>query len=72
MLLCIFTYLLYSGAFRFIVKLMQRFIIIFCLIFILPLPAAADPVEDLQTLLKQNKFSGAIRSGETLLRQNSQ
>lgn len=72
MLLCPFNYLLYSGAFRFIVKSMLRFFIIFCLISSLPVGAAANPVEALQTLVKQQKFASAIQSGENLLRENAQ
>lgn len=69
MLLRIFNCLLYSGAFRFIVKPMLRSIVIFSLILFLPLPASADAVQSLQALVQQKKFRTAIRSGEQLLLQ---
>lgn len=72
MLLCLFNYLLYSGAFRFIVKSMLRYTIIFCLILSLPPAAAEKPVEALQTLVKQQKFGSAIQSGESLMLKNAQ
>ena len=51
---------------------MLRSIIIFLLVLCLPLPASADPVQSLQTLVQQKNFRSAIQSGEQLLLQHPQ